>query len=371
MALLLASGLTTLAVARNADPSTPEAVEDAQTLVVELETLNGYLATTNQLMSDAITNAEYMSANVQAKLAGLSAQLGDAEAGVGHARSLLGSQLSETTRSELGKGQEELQSLQRTLAQAAGQLGERQLAAISRDVAAIDNEVGVATSRGSSRASTIEARIEALESEQAATDELRTQTAQLRAEAEQLRATLRAQRERAQTLAARLQELRRAQALLRERVDTIDPEPVVVGSVPEASSQSAEVSPSRFEAGVIHAVATRRVFPFLVLLTLAVALLAGFVMTLVDKEDFPSFGVGAWWALVTLATVGYGDVVPTTPWGRVVGSGVILFGITFLSFLTATVTSLFVSNDQERKSAEEAATTGRERRGDSSSPRWA
>ena len=106
----------------------------------------------------------------------------------------------------------------------------------------------------------------------------------------------------------------------------------------------------------MRAVATRRVFPFLVLLTLAVALLAGFVMTLVDEADFPSFGVGAWWALVTLATVGYGDVVPTTPWGRVVGSGVILFGITFLSFLTATVTSLFVSNDQERKAAEEAAT---------------
>ena len=39
MALLLASGLTTLAVARNADPSTPEAVEDVQTLVVELEAL--------------------------------------------------------------------------------------------------------------------------------------------------------------------------------------------------------------------------------------------------------------------------------------------------------------------------------------------
>ena len=123
MALLLASGLTTLAVVRNADPSTPEAVEDVQTLVVELEALNGYLATTNQLMSDAITNAEYMSANVQAKLAGMSAELGDVEAGVGQARSLLGSQLSGTTRSELGKGQEELQSLQRTLAQRPGSSG--------------------------------------------------------------------------------------------------------------------------------------------------------------------------------------------------------------------------------------------------------
>ena len=225
MALLLASGLTTLAVARNADPSTPEAVEDVQTLVVELETLNGYLATTNQLMSDAITNAEYMSANVQAKLAGLSAQLGDAEAGVGQARSLLGSQLSDATRSELGKGQEQLQSLQQTLAHRSGRLGEQQLAAISRDVAGIDDELGLTTSRGSSRVSAVETRIEALESAQAGTDELTSRTTELGAEAEQLRATLRAQRERARGLAAQLQALRRAQALLRERVDTIAPSP--------------------------------------------------------------------------------------------------------------------------------------------------
>ena len=225
MAVLVASGLATLAVVRNANPDTPEAVEDVQTLVVELEALNGYLATTNQLMSDAIANAEYLSANVQAELAGLTSQLADAEAGVGHARSLLGSQLSGTTRSELEEGHEQLQSLQRTLAEHSGQLGERQLAAISRDVAAIDNEFRAATNQGSSRTSAFEARIEALESGQAATDELTTQTAQLRAGAEQLRATLRAQRERARTLAAQLQELKRAQARLRERVEAMTPSP--------------------------------------------------------------------------------------------------------------------------------------------------
>ena len=99
-------------------------------------------------------------------------------------------------------------------------------------------------------------------------------------------------------------------------------------------------------------VASRCVFPYLVVL-LGAALLAGFVVTLVDEQDFPSFGVGVWWAIVTLATVGYGDVVPTTPWGRVVGGVVILVGVTFLSFLTATVTSLFVSAEQADKAAEE------------------
>ena len=84
------------------------------------------------------------------------------------------------------------------------------------------------------------------------------------------------------------------------------------------------------------------------------AVISGFVMTLVDEKDFPNFGIAVWWAVVTLATVGYGDVVPTTVPGRVVGSVVIVLGVTFLAFLTATVTSYFVSSDQERAQAARA-----------------
>lgn len=82
-------------------------------------------------------------------------------------------------------------------------------------------------------------------------------------------------------------------------------------------------------------------------------MLAGFLATIVDEKDFPSFADGVWWAIVTVATVGYGDIVPTNPWGRVVGSALIMFGVTFLAFLTAIVTSLFVSTDQERQKAAE------------------
>src|SRR5206468_8435021 len=94
------------------------------------------------------------------------------------------------------------------------------------------------------------------------------------------------------------------------------------------------------------AVATRRVFPFLLLTTAGLGVLSGFVVTLVDKKDFPTFGIGVWWAIVTLGTVGYGDVVPHTAWGRVVGSVVIVIGVTFLSFLIATVTSYFVAAEE-------------------------
>ena len=94
------------------------------------------------------------------------------------------------------------------------------------------------------------------------------------------------------------------------------------------------------------AVATRSVFPFLLVTTAGLGVLSGFVVTLVDKKDFPTFGIGVWWAIVTLGTVGYGDVVPHTAWGRVVGSVVIVIGVTFLSFLIATVTSYFVAAEE-------------------------
>ena len=96
-----------------------------------------------------------------------------------------------------------------------------------------------------------------------------------------------------------------------------------------------------------RAVVGRRVFPFLASTTLIVALLAGLIVTIIDKEDFPNYGTAVWWAVVTLGTVGYGDVVPHTGWGRVVGSVVIIVGVTFIAFLTAVVTSLFVEEEQK------------------------
>ena len=120
----------------------------------------------------------------------------------------------------------------------------------------------------------------------------------------------------------------------------------------------------RLEQRAQRAVATGRVIPFLAGATAGLALLSGFIATLIDREDFPTFGDGIWWALVTLATVGYGDIVPHTAWGRVLGSVVIVLGITFLSFLTATVTSYFVSAQEEVRDDEEREFREAERKAD-------
>ncbi len=103
-----------------------------------------------------------------------------------------------------------------------------------------------------------------------------------------------------------------------------------------------------------RAVASRRIFPYLVFVTVAGSLVAGFLMTLLDRKDFPSYGIALWWAVQTLSTVGYGDVVPHSTWGRIVGGVVILIGVTFLSLLTAIITSLFVSTERSEAMEQEA-----------------
>jgi voltage-gated potassium channel len=76
-----------------------------------------------------------------------------------------------------------------------------------------------------------------------------------------------------------------------------------------------------------------------------VVVVAGATMATVDTKDFDSIGLGVWWAVVTVTTVGYGDVVPTTTGGRIVAALLMLVGIGFLSTLTATIASSFVAHD--------------------------
>lgn len=74
---------------------------------------------------------------------------------------------------------------------------------------------------------------------------------------------------------------------------------------------------------------------------------AAIVIRLVDQHDFSSFGLAVWWALETMTTVGYGDIVPTTTIGRVVGGTEMLLGIAFITFLTAGVTSTVINRSQQ------------------------
>ncbi|HYR05672.1 MAG TPA: ion channel [Gallionella sp.] len=93
--------------------------------------------------------------------------------------------------------------------------------------------------------------------------------------------------------------------------------------------------------------------------TLAVAfvtmVLSGIIISRID----PSIGTvwdGMWWSWVTMATVGYGDVVPHNGAGRLFGSLLILFGVVLLSLLTANLAAFFIGGDVEKVEREEKET---------------
>ena len=82
---------------------------------------------------------------------------------------------------------------------------------------------------------------------------------------------------------------------------------------------------------------------------------AGLLITVLDSEEYPTLGVGLWWALQTVTTVGYGDVAPSHVSGRLVAAVVMLEGIAFIAILTALITSTFVSRaarEHEKELAE-------------------
>ncbi len=77
--------------------------------------------------------------------------------------------------------------------------------------------------------------------------------------------------------------------------------------------------------------------------TVAVVVVAGVVISLIDNDEYPNVGLGMWWALQTITTVGYGDVTPADLEGRLVAAVVMLQGVAFVAIITAVITSTFIA----------------------------
>ena len=69
----------------------------------------------------------------------------------------------------------------------------------------------------------------------------------------------------------------------------------------------------------------------------------------VQPENFASIGHALWWAVVTLTSVGYGDVYPVTGIGKILGGAIALIGIGFVALPTGIISSSFIKKSQELK----------------------
>lgn len=73
----------------------------------------------------------------------------------------------------------------------------------------------------------------------------------------------------------------------------------------------------------------------------AIVLVSGYLIARFEPEV--SFAGGIWWSIVTLTTVGYGDISPSTAEGRVLAAFIMFFGIGLLGVLSASLASLLIS----------------------------
>jgi voltage-gated potassium channel len=89
--------------------------------------------------------------------------------------------------------------------------------------------------------------------------------------------------------------------------------------------------------------------------TTAVVVGGGVLMRLLDHGEYSDIWVGMWWALQTVTTVGYGDVTPKNPSGRIIAAFVMLQGIAFLAIITAAITSTFVARATKERDVAHAA----------------
>jgi voltage-gated potassium channel len=102
---------------------------------------------------------------------------------------------------------------------------------------------------------------------------------------------------------------------------------------------------------IMRLLQTNRLLQITIAIIVVIHLMA-FLMLLTEHrtngQQFGNFGDAVWWAIVTVATVGYGDLVPTTPSSRLFAAFMVLLGYALMSLVTGAIAAAFVGEDEKR-----------------------
>lgn len=93
-----------------------------------------------------------------------------------------------------------------------------------------------------------------------------------------------------------------------------------------------------------------KIFVFL-FFVIIVSIIAGTVMYLVEGEEsgFVSIPVSVYWCIVTLTTVGFGDIAPVTPLGQLIAAFIMIMGYGIIAVPTGIISAEYVKSSEEAK----------------------
>ncbi len=90
----------------------------------------------------------------------------------------------------------------------------------------------------------------------------------------------------------------------------------------------------------------RHLLAAVILLILLVSLSGAYLFYILELRENPqlhNFGEALWWVVVSITSVGYGDIVPITTAGRILGAIIVFMGVALFSLFTAIISSVFVT----------------------------
>lgn len=83
------------------------------------------------------------------------------------------------------------------------------------------------------------------------------------------------------------------------------------------------------------------------------AILMFYIEHAAQPERFQNIGDAFWWAIVTFTTVGYGDIYPVTPLGKILSGIISLIGIAMIAIPTGIISSAFLAFIKEKEHKQE------------------
>lgn len=101
----------------------------------------------------------------------------------------------------------------------------------------------------------------------------------------------------------------------------------------------------------VRQVLLRNHLGYTLLVAIVITVVSGILISQVDPA-ISSIGDGIWFAWVTVTTVGYGDVVPKSTAGRLIGGVLTFLGLVFFSLISANIAAFLVRRDVEEGGAQ-------------------
>ena len=118
--------------------------------------------------------------------------------------------------------------------------------------------------------------------------------------------------------------------------------------------------------------ASRYKITIFVITVVSITVIVGSLMYLVEgpPSGFTSIPRSVYWAIVTLTTVGFGDITPQTPLGQALASIVMIMGYGIIAVPTGILTAEFVETARAQRGAQCPECGRRGNDGDASSCKW-